>query len=140
MTRDFLYVLNASFSITPVPRLKRICSHDLGLAPRYLASRCTQMLLCLRYFSRFGFCNFQSSQTHGSSVFVAVISIRPPPSLEGGLGRELARDEGTIIHIKQLIRMDVSKLINKGIHNLFAIKLSQRARYAVIVDVILLRI
>ena len=54
------------------------------------------MLLCLRYFPRFGFYNFQLSQTHGSSIFVAAISIWPPPSLEGGLGRELARDEVTV--------------------------------------------
>ncbi|MCA2018507.1 hypothetical protein LDJ79_20490, partial [Vibrio tritonius] len=32
-------------------------------------------------------------------VFVAAISIRPPPSLEGGLGRELARDEVTVFKV-----------------------------------------
>ena len=96
MTRDFLCVLNASFSITSEPSAQAYLQPRSRSGPALFsegASRRAQKLLCLRYFSRFGFCNFQSSQTNGSSALAAAISIWPPPSLEGGLGRELARDE-----------------------------------------------
>ena len=43
--------------------------------------------------------HFNHLRTHGSSIFVATISIWPPPSLEGGLGRELARTEVTVFTV-----------------------------------------
>ena len=43
--------------------------------------------------------HLQLPQTHGSSAMAATISIWPPPSLEGGLGRELARDEVTVFTV-----------------------------------------